>query len=74
VGIFVSEEDSDLIEGARKGDKLNNITLFSYEAMVKVNGTVRHKSKRKRRGRRGLDSFVLGIEFDEALMDFSALK
>ena len=74
VGIFVSEEDSDLIEGARKGDKLKNITLFSYEAMVKVNGTVRHKSKRKRRGRQGLDSFVLGIEFDEALMDFSALK
>ena len=74
VGIFVSEEDSDLIEGAQKGDRLKNITLFSFEAMVKVNGTVRHKSKRKRRGRQGADSFVLGIEFDEALMDFSALQ
>jgi hypothetical protein len=74
VGIFVSEEDSDLIEGAQKGDRLKNITLFSFEAMVKVDGTVRHKSKRKRRGRQGADSFVLGIEFDEALMDFSALQ
>ena len=74
VGIFVSEEDSDLIDGAQKGDRLKNITLFSFEAMVKVDGTVRHKSKRKRRGRQGADSFVLGIEFDEALMDFSALQ
>ncbi len=74
VGIFVSEEDSDLIEGAQKGDRLKNIILFSLEAMVKVDGTVRHKSKRKRRGRQGADSFVIGIEFDEALMDFSALQ
>jgi len=74
VGIFVSEEDFDLIEGAQKGDRLKNITLFSFEAMVKVDGTVRHKSKRKRRGRQGADSFILGIEFDEALMDFSALQ
>jgi hypothetical protein len=74
VGIFFSEEDSDLIEGAQKGDRLENITLFSFEAMVKVDGTVRHKSKRRRRGRQGAGSFVLGIEFDEALMDFSALQ
>jgi hypothetical protein len=74
VGVFVSEEDSDLIESAQKGDRLKNIILFSFEAMIKVDGTVRHKSKRKRRGRQGADSFVLGIEFDEALMDFSALQ
>ncbi len=74
VGIFVSEEDFDLIEGAQKGDRLENIMLFSLEAMVKVDGTVRHKSKRRRRGREGVNSFVLGIEFDEALMDFSALQ
>ena len=74
VGIFVSEEDSDLIEGAQKGDRLKNITLFSLEAVVKVDGTVRHKSKRRRRGRQGVDSFILGIEFDKALMDFSALQ
>ena len=74
VGIFFSEEDFDLIESAQKGDRLENITLFSLEAMIKVDGTVRHKSKRKRRGRQGVDSFVLGIEFDEALMDFSALQ
>lgn len=74
VGIFVSEEDFDLIEGAQKGDRLENITLFSFEAMVKVDGTVRHKSKRRRRGRQGVDSLVIGIEFDEALMDFSALQ
>jgi hypothetical protein len=74
VGIFFSEEDFDLIEGAQKGDRLENIMLFSLEAMVKVDGTVRHKSKRKRRGRQGVDSFVIGIEFDEALMDFRALQ
>jgi hypothetical protein len=73
VGIFVTEEDSDLIESAQKGDRLKNITLFSLEAMINVDGTVRHKSKHKRRGRLGEESFILGIEFDEALMDFRAL-
>jgi hypothetical protein len=74
VGIFVSEEDSELIEGTRKGDKLKDITLFASEAMVKVDGTVIHKSKRKRRGKQNEDFFILGIEFDEALMDFNALQ
>jgi hypothetical protein len=74
VGIFVSEEDSELIEGTRKGDKLKGITLFASEAMVKVDGTVIHKSKRKRRGKQNEDFFILGIEFDEALMDFNALQ
>jgi hypothetical protein len=74
VGVFVSEEDSELIDGTGKGDKLKGITLFASEAMVKVDGTVRHKSKRKRRGRQNEDFFILGIEFDEALMDFNALQ
>jgi sulfur carrier protein ThiS len=73
VGVFISEEDSELIEGTRKGDKLKDITLFASEAIVKVDGTVIHKSKRKRRGRQNEDFYVLGIEFDEVLMDFNAL-
>jgi hypothetical protein len=68
VGIFVGDKDSELIEGTRKGDKLKNITLFASEAIVKVDGTVRHKSKRKSSGRQNEDFFILGIEFDEALM------
>ncbi len=74
VGVFVGEEDSELIEGTRKGDKIKDITLFASEAMVKVDGTVIHKSKRRRRGRQNEDFFILGIEFDEALMDFNALQ
>lgn len=68
VGILVSEKNSDLIEIVQEGDKLQEITLFGPQAMVKVGGTVRHKSKKQ--GRQEKECYILGIEFDEALMDF----
>jgi hypothetical protein len=71
VGILVSEKDSELVELVQEGDRLQDITLFASHTMVKVDGTVRHKSKQQ--GEQGKDSYVLGIEFDETLMDFGAL-
>jgi hypothetical protein len=71
VGILVSEKDFELVELIQEGDRLQDITLFAPHTMVKVDGTVRHKSKQQ--GKQGKDSYILGIEFDETLMDFSAL-
>jgi hypothetical protein len=39
--------------------------------VVKVDGTVRHKSKKP--GEEAEGSYVLGIQFDESLVDFSSL-
>ncbi len=71
VGILVSEKDFELVELVEEGDRLQDITLFAPRTMVKVDGTVRHKSKQQ--GGQGRDSYVLGIEFDETLVDFSSL-
>lgn len=70
VGILVSGKDSDLIEKVHKGDKLQEITLFAPQTMVKVDGTIRHKSKKQ--GGKDENCYVLGVEFDEALMGFGS--
>ena len=70
VGILVSEKDSELAELIKEGDRLQDITLFAPHTMLKVDGTIRHKSKQQ--GKQGKDSYVLGIEFDETLMDLGA--
>lgn len=69
VGILVSEKDSELFEAVKEGDRLENITLFAPQTVVKVDGTVRHKSKRP--GEEAEGCYVLGIQFDETLVDFS---
>ena len=68
VGIRVGEKDADLLDKVKKGDKLREITLYAPQAIVRINGTVRHKTKISNR-----NSFILRIEFDEALKGFSSL-
>jgi hypothetical protein len=71
VGILVSEKDSELFEAVKEGDRLEDITLFAPQTVVKVDGTVRHKSKKA--GEEAEGFYVLGIQFDETLVDFSLL-
>ena len=68
VGILVSEKDSELFEAVQEGDRLEDITLYASQTVVKVDGTVRHKSKKPGEAAEG--GYVLGIQFDENLMDF----
>lgn len=70
VGILVSEKDSELFEAVQEGDRLEDITLFAPQTVVKVDGTVRHKSKKPGEAAEGC--YVLGIQFDENLIDFSS--
>ena len=70
IGILVSGKHSDLLEKIEVGDKLREITLYGPQTIVKVAGTVRHKSKK--RGMEDEDSYVVGVEFDEPLKDFKS--
>lgn len=71
VGILVSEKDSELFEAVQEGDRLEDITLFAPQTVIKVDGTVRHKSKKP--GEEAEGCYVLGIQFDETLMDLNSL-
>jgi hypothetical protein len=71
VGILVSEKDSEFFDAVKEGDRLEDITLFAPKTVVKVDGTVRHKSKKP--GEEAEGCYVLGIQFDETLVDFSLL-
>jgi c-di-GMP-binding flagellar brake protein YcgR len=70
VGILVSEKDSELFEAVQEGDRLEDITLHAPQSLVKVDGTVRHKSKKP--GEEAEGCYVLGIQFDEKLIDLSS--
>ena len=72
VGILVSEKDSELFEAVQEGDRLEDITLFASQTVVKVDGTIRHKSKKPDEAAKGC--YVLGIQFDENLIDLSSPK
>ncbi|MGD2126869.1 MAG: PilZ domain-containing protein [Desulfobacteraceae bacterium] len=72
VGILVKEKDADLLEIVQEGDRFLEMELFAPQTMVKVDGTVRHKSKK--RDRKDELCYVIGIEFDEALADYNALQ
>lgn len=71
VGILVSEKDSELFEAVQEGDRIEDITLFAPKTVIKVDGTVRHKSKKTGEDAEGC--YVLGIQFDETLMDINSL-
>jgi hypothetical protein len=67
VGLLVSEEQSDLLERTGIGDRLEAVELYAPWTMVRVNGTVRHKS----RLREGEGYYLLGIQLDEKLEHYA---
>jgi c-di-GMP-binding flagellar brake protein YcgR len=68
VGMLVTKEDFDLLEMIREGDELQDLELYAPTAVVKVRGTVRHKTKLQEPKYEG--SYLLGIKLDENLEEF----
>lgn len=60
LGMVVTQKDFDLLQMVDKGDKLEDMTFCATWTMIKVDGTVRHKSKIEDGKYKGC--FMLGIE------------
>lgn len=69
VGLLVDREFHDFLEGISVGDRLTEVELCASWAIIKVNGTVRHKSKIS--GGRYRGCHVVGIELDEKLDQYT---
>ena len=71
VGMLVTKKDFDLLEMIKEGDELQDLELYAPSAVVKVTGSVRHKTKLEEPEYEG--SYVLGIKLDETLEEFHLL-
>jgi c-di-GMP-binding flagellar brake protein YcgR len=67
IGMLVMKNDFGLLEILKEGDELQDLELYSPTAVVKVTGSVRHKTKLQDKKYEG--SYVLGIKLDETLED-----
>ena len=65
LGVVVTPKDFDLLYQVKVGDMLQNMAFFAEWAMVKVDGTVRHKSVINEGKYKGC--FMVGIESPEIL-------
>lgn len=63
LGLLVTRKDFDLLHLIDSGDKLPDITFFSKSALIKVSGTVRHKTKIEVGKYRGC--YIIGIDSPE---------
>jgi c-di-GMP-binding flagellar brake protein YcgR len=69
VGMLVTKNDFGLLEILKEGDELQDLELYAPTAVVRVTGTVRHKTKLQDKKYEG--SYVLGIKLDETLEEFA---
>ncbi len=60
LGMVVTQKDSELLQMVDEGDELQDITFCASWTMIKVDGTVRHKSKIE--DGKYKDCYILGIE------------
>jgi hypothetical protein len=65
LGILVTKKDFELIRLVKPGDRIRDIVLYSENAMIKVDGVVRHMTKMSAGKYRG--SYVMGIESPEVI-------
>lgn len=65
LGLLVTRKDFDLLQLVNRGDTLSDITLFCRSALIKVSGTVRHKTKIEDGKYRGC--YIIGIESPELI-------
>jgi hypothetical protein len=65
LGILITKKDFDLVRLVKPGDRLRDIVLYSENAMIKVDGVVRHLTKLSIGKYRG--SYVMGIESPEVI-------
>ncbi|EFK96910.1 hypothetical protein LDC_1056 [sediment metagenome] len=69
VGILVGEELFDWLKGIGVGDRLEGVELSAPWTIVRVDGTVRHKSKMRRGKYSGYR--LLGIELEQKLEHYA---
>lgn len=60
LGLLVSQKDLDLLDLINEGDKLTNLSFFAKLSMIKVDGTVRHKTEIVEGKYKG--HYLIGIE------------
>ena len=65
LGLLIPEQYSDLTRLIKKNDVITDITFYSEETMIKVDGTVRHITKIKVGQNKGC--FLLGLESNEII-------
>ncbi len=69
IGMLITKKDFGLLEIVKEGDELQDLELYAPTAVVKVTGSVRHKTKLEEPKYEG--SYVLGIKLDETLEEFT---
>jgi hypothetical protein len=69
IGMLVTKKDFGLLEIIKEGDELKNLELYAPTAVVKVTGSVRHKTKLEEPKYKG--AYVLGIKLEETLEEFA---
>ncbi|MFC1535011.1 hypothetical protein ACFL7M_16795 [Thermodesulfobacteriota bacterium] len=72
LGIIIPPKDFDLLQKIDVGDKLEDITFYATWTMIRVNGTVKHKTKINEGKYR--DSYILGIESPEIIESCKPMK
>jgi len=65
LGILITRRDFDLLRLVKPGDRIRDIVLYSENAMIKVDGVVRHLTQMS--GGKHKDSYVMGIESPEVI-------
>jgi hypothetical protein len=60
IGLIVNKENSDLLEKVEAGDRIGDLRLFLPEAILTIDGTVRHKTEIPHGTLKG--NFILGID------------
>ena len=65
LGMIITQKDFDLLETLKDGDKLRDMTLYARESIIKVEGSIRHRTKIGEGKYKG--SYILGIESPEII-------
>lgn len=60
IGLIVTQKDFDILQVINEGDTLKDISFFAEWTMIRIDGTVRHKSRIGEGKYQGC--YVLGIE------------
>jgi c-di-GMP-binding flagellar brake protein YcgR len=68
IGMLVGKNLHDFLERIRIGDRLTELELYAPWSLVRVVGTVKHKSKINEGKYR--DCYILGVELDENLEQY----
>jgi hypothetical protein len=65
LGILITKKDFDLVRLVKPGDRIRDIMLYSENAMIKVDGVVRHITKMSTGKSKG--SYLMGVESPEVI-------